>query len=390
MKAPEVTRWMALPLGENDQAEVRALFERVFGTPMSEALWRWKYGQGRGCAWGVRQASRGAGVAGHAEGGADAALALPVAAPQAAPLAAPLAAHYGGMRRALCLCGRTIDAVQMGDVMVRPDARGVLSRRGPFARVTRGFIETHVGPAPRHAIGFGFPNARHARLGELLGLYRALGEVRELRWRTEAVAARVGWRWALTPAAWESAEDARRTGILLDALWGRMRAALGEWVLPRRDAAWCMHRYLAHPHHRYQIRWLRCRFTRHVRGAVVLRPHADTAGGTAGALPRSWEWVDWIGDPRHLRQALRVTLATAAGDGVRELHGWFSAPLIHAHLTDDREPDGAGRAWGAAPVYGAANAVVCTWCVTAARAPGLPEGVDEMPWWLTSGDTDFR
>jgi hypothetical protein len=351
-------------LGQADHGEIRALFAQVFGAPMSEALWRWKYDEGRGAAAGV-----------HAPDGPPGAL----------------IAHYGGTRRELCLGREAIAGVQMGDVMVRTDARGILSRNGPFASVTRHFIAQQLGEAPRFAIGFGFPSGRHTRLGELLGLYRALGEIRELRWPTGPMTGLAGWRWRLEPVRLGKGAGGGEASVAgdgavpgpgrtasdiarLDTHWRAMRAALPDWVLPRRDAAWCLHRYASHPHHRYRLNWLSCRLTRRTLGMLVVRPHDAAPGSPAGSA--SWEWMDWIGAPRHLPLALAAARAAAAAAGAGTLHGWFSAPLIERLIA----------AQGAAPT----QVAVCSWCVTLQRASTVPDAIDTARWWLTSGDTDFR
>ena len=228
---------------------VRDLFGQVFQHPLSDALWQWKYAHGRGSASGLWQGDA-------------------------------LIAHYGGTRRALCLGAATMAGVQMGDVMVQASARGLLSRHGAFATVARHYIEQRVaGPdagAPegeRFDIGFGFPSARHARLGGLLGMYRALGEVRELRWAAQPRSARQALTWQRRPLDLARL-DARDTA-LLERLWCDMRQALGAWVLPQRDAAWCRHRYAQHPQQRYLAAALRHRITRRVVGVVILKPGAD-------------------------------------------------------------------------------------------------------------------
>ncbi len=336
-------------LGDADQHEIRALFEQVFGAPMSEALWRWKYDEGRGAAAGVRSSDT-----------------------EAPP--GPLIAHYGGTRRTLGLGRELVLGVQMGDVMVRPDARGILSRNGPFAKATRHFIDENVGEPPRFAIGFGFPSQRHARLGELLGLYRALGQVLELDWPATPARGWSNWRWRLEPLVVAN-DDPRaspqresRAWAAIDDHWRTMRATLTDWVLPQRDADWCRHRYTAHPHHRYRIDALRCRFTGRSLGVMVIREHGPTPEGGL------WEWMDWIGAPRHMPLALATARAHAAQAGVASLRGWFSAPLVDAWL--------GGRC--------APATVVCSWCVTAQRAGAVPANIDTARWWLTSGDTDFR
>ena len=339
--------WSAGELTPHDAPDIRRLFETVFGAPMSEALWRWKYDDARGCASGVR-AGDGA-----------------------------LVAHYGGTRRTLCLEGQAIDAVQMGDVMVRPDARGVLSRNGPFARATRHFIDARIDRAGGFEVGFGFPGARHARLGERLNLYRALGEMRELRWTANERRSALHWRWQLAPLPNARPDRADAQAKHIDTCWRRMRQALPGWVVPKRDAAWTRHRYGQHPHHRYHLHWLQCRITRRRVGLAALRSH-----GEGGEQP-VWEWLDWVGPPAYLPAALASIRAAAARARALAVYGWFSAPLIAAFL---HPPAGSLRG-ASAP---ADDSLVCNWCVTVARAATVPAAFDSTPWWLMGGDTDFR
>lgn len=335
------------PLDARDAPEIRALFAQVFGAPMNEALWRWKYAGQRGFASGLRAVD------------------------------GTLVAHYGGTRRSLRAGGQTIAALQMGDVMVRPDARAILSRRGPFAQVTRHFIAHQLGDQAGHALGFGFPGERHARLGERLGLYRSLGEVRQRQWAAVAPGGLGLRRWRLEPLRTGPAGLHPHECARLDACWARMQAALTAWVVPVRDGAWCQHRYGAHPQHRYLLRWVRCRLTGRRAGAVVLRPPAQDDAGA------SWEWLDWIGPPSRMRLALALVRAEAARAQAASVHGWFSAPLLGTFLAPR-----AGDAAGDEP--SPPDLVVCTACTTVDRASTVPADIDHRPWWLSSGDTDFR
>ena len=278
--------WRAVMLGERERAEVQGLFAQVFGGTMSDALWHWKYGDGHGAATGVRDAD------------------------------GALLAHYGGTARTLSVGGTRVGAVQLGDVMVRADVRGILSRRGPFAMAARCFLEAHVGDGARWAQGFGFPNERAARLGERLGLYQRLGEVIELAW-SGAGAPPVPWRATRTEAL-----DPRdpRTPARLDALWRRLQRDVPGLVLPVRDAAWWRHRFFAHPQPgRYRAWWVRSRWSRRLLGAVVLRP-----GAAAGD---DWEWMDAVGGWRDAGRVLAAARRLAAQHGAPRLLGWFSAPL---------------------------------------------------------------
>jgi hypothetical protein len=149
---------------------------------------------------------------------------------------------------------------------------------GAFATAARRLIEGHIATPRGFACGFGFPNERAARLGELLGLYAPACRVLQLqwpRWQGAALAAR--WRWRLAPVDWSDT----RTDERLDALWARLHQGLqaGGWVLPQRDAAWWRHRFANHPLEPYRCFWVHQRLSAQALGAVVLRP------GAARAMP---------------------------------------------------------------------------------------------------------
>lgn len=325
--------WHAVNLGTADAPEVRALFAQVFGQPMSEALWRWKYADGRGVATGTRDAE------GH------------------------LIAHYGAMVRPLVWNGEEHAALQMGDAMVVEQARGVLSRNGAFATAARSLLEQHLWSEPHFAVGFGFPHQRAGRLGEALGMYEMVGEMRALEWPCQPPArdSTLTRRWATAPFDWA----APQTPIRLDGLWRALRSDAHGFVLPRRDADWWRHRFANHPDAPYRSWWVRHRFTRRILGAVVLRP------GTT-----SWELVDWLAPIRHTGVMLSAARALTASAGAGSLTGWFSAPLAQ-HV--QALPDGAS----------ATEQLACRYCVNQRIAPES-QATRTLPWWLTSGDTDFR
>lgn len=330
--------WHAVALGEAEAPEVRGLFAEVFGQPMSDGLWRWKYAHGRGLATGTRsQEGR-------------------------------LLAHYGGTGRTLRLAGQDWPAVQLGDVMVIDHARGVLSRNGPFATAANAFLKQLEGPEAPFALGFGFPSMRHARLGEALGLYATVGEVLALEWPSQGLPATFPWwsrRWATAPLDWTDPQTPGR----LDALAQALRNDAQEYVLPHRDAPWWRHRFADHPDTPYRAWWVRHRVTRRTLGAVVLRP-----GAVAGA---AWEVLDWIGPIRHMHTTMVAARAIAASAGAQALTGWFSAPVARQLLAAPSLAD-------------ARSELACANCVTVARAPSLTLEMLHRPWWLTGGDTDFR
>lgn len=332
-------RWHGVEVGEQDLEEVRALFAQVFGTEMAPQLWHWKYGGGRGLATGTRS-----------DDGA-------------------LLAHYGGTVRTLLMGGVPMGCVQVGDVMVAPQVRGILSRRGPFATAARRLIEGHIGTPLGFACGFGFPNERAARLGKLLGLYVPACRVLQLHWPQwqgwrEWVAR---WQWRLTPVDWSDA----RTDARLGALWTRLRQGLPirDWVVPQRDAAWWRHRFANHPQGHYRCFWVHRRFSTRALGAVVLRPGA--AEGDACEL------LDWLALPQDAPALLAAVRSQCARCGVGTM-AWLSESLAQEVLP-------------AAALSDARSETACTAIWSVRRSPTLllPDAMGRR-WWLTGGDTDFR
>ena len=327
--------WELVALDERHSEEICALFEQVFAQPMPEALWRWKYADGRGLATGTRDRQ------------------------------GRLLAHYGGTARALWAQGQRVCAVQLGDVMVVPDARGFLSRNGPFGVATQGFLRQHIGTGRMFSLGFGFPGVRHVRLGQKLGLYEAAQEVLEVAWPTAPWPA--PWhrraRWRLEPLDWGHPD----TDGALDALWSAMRSQAGALVLGERDARWWRHRFANHPQARYCCWWLRPRLGGPAVAALALRP--------SGTNPQPWELLDWVAAPQQAGAAIQAARDLAARSG-HALMGWFSTTVVQA-----LEASGALTDTQLSPA--------CMACVTCDRDDALP-ALAPLSWWLTGGDTDFR
>ena len=131
-------------MAPDDVTAVLALHEHVFG-PGADARWfAWKYGQGL-------SQGRGRAIGAWHDG--------------------QLVAYCGGLPRTLRLHNTNLRGLQIGDVMVHPAWRGILSRRGPFFQVSKRFYDSQIGATDSRPfeLGFGFPNERHLRLAVLLG-----------------------------------------------------------------------------------------------------------------------------------------------------------------------------------------------------------------------------
>lgn len=330
-------QWHAVDVGIEEMPEIRALFAQVFGHSMSDTLWRWKYDAGRGIATGTRDEQ------------------------------GRLLAHYGGTARALQVNGVAVSAVQLGDVMVAAQARGILSRRGPFATAATAFLQHHIGSPGAYALGFGFPNQRHTRLGEKLGLYSALGNVQELSWTCEKTRTSLffGADSHSTPLDWSDA----RTDNLLNGLWRALSQDARGFVIPRRDAPWWRHRFANHPEGPYRCWWVHGSWSRRLLGAIALKP-----GGQPGA---NWEIMDLLGPTKHWHAMLCAARLLAQQGAADRLTGWFSDAV--ADIVRSRDVGSI-----------AASQVACPHCVTRQRSPEWADVVTTQPWWLTGGDTDFR
>lgn len=256
--AAAAPRWTMHNARAAEDAELRDLFQAVFGHAMPHAQWDWKYQHTPLRGTLLRRGARAV-------------------------------AFFGGMPRRFVHQGQTHEAVQNGDVMVLPDERGVFSRQGALYQAAAHFFGQHVGPGHDYAFAFGFPSERHFRLGAKLGLYVEAGRMMELRWTPQPKQRHFGWHCApLAQARWSD----------LDTLWRCMQQDWPDLYLPVRDAGRWHYRYLQHPDRPYELLILRQRWTGRPLAAVALREH-----------PSHCEWLDYVGP--------RVGIAMAA-EAVRE------------------------------------------------------------------------
>lgn len=323
-----------------DREAVTALHTLVFGPDVDAAWFAWKYGQA---------ATQGQGQALGVWHGAD------------------LIAHCGGLPRTLWRQTRSLRGLQIGDVMVHPDWRRIVSRRGPFFQVSKHFYDSRLGaePSRNFQLGFGFPNARHLRLAVLLGLLHDDGEMESLHW-AGASAQRLPWQWrwqALRPADLDF--DAS-----VNCAWKAMREETHDLTVGQRDAAYLRWRFAQRPPSvgrsagapvRYRFFALRRRWSRSCAGIAVL----DLRGSSA-------HWLDWVGPLALMPLAHQACRLEAARAGATELTAWAS-PAVAQRLADT----------------GITRREVCAkiGIPTASDLNALE--VSGLRWWFMGGDTDF-
>lgn len=311
-----------------DRADVLHLHHRVFGSTVDATWFNWKYRDGSGEAVGLWQG-------------------------------AELVAHCGGVPRAVWHQGRPLQDLQIGDVMVAPEWRGVLTRRGPFFLVSERFYASRLGAGQAFHAGFGFPNERAFRLGDRLGLNWNAGQMEVLTWLGPP-SRRLGWGWRAEPL---HLSDPAFDEAVAHA-WAAMKAQTVTYSIGVRDAAYLRWRFGRRPDQAYDFVQVRRPWRRQPDGVAVLARPANSQFCA--------QWLDWIGPPELLATACRLCRVQVARTGAAGLTTWAS-PAVANHLA------------GTGVTQRAVAAVL-----------GMPKAsnltADQLPrlnWWLMGGDTDF-
>lgn len=316
---PARLRW-ATP---DDHPALLALFERAFGGHIEQALWAWKYPPGSQQSLLAEQN----GV---------------------------LVAHYGGMPRRMVGQGKSLNCLQISDIMVDPQARGVLTRNGVFAQIANAYTDTLTVPDGQYDFVYGFPSPRASKLGEMLGMYAPLDTLLQLSWPSQPTRP--------PGAAWRCSKPLALPALAKagDALWARQQALSDSLLITVRDQAWLEQRYVQHPTHEYQALAKQCFWQRSPSAALVYRTHADAL-----------EIIDFVGQPSAYKGLVQDLCHQAAHMEKSSVFVWLTS-------------------------------VVEPWLPPAQqRETLLPvniAGSNKAQWqacfqgqcWLTAGDTDYR
>ncbi len=320
-KSTDQPQWIADWAHPDDEGELLALFSRAFKSEMPETVWRWKYAGLD--PFGALARRNGRAVA-----------------------------FYGGIPRTVELFGSTVTAVQIGDVMVDPDERGVLRRRGPFYFVAAHYLQHQVGKGKRFPLAFGFPSRRAYQLGANLGLYAKAGEIMRVE-------------WAALNAKFNLLLRTRLLGHSLaahaDQLWLEMSAALSRQIVGVRNYAFLKQRYLEHPTLNYRVYLVSHRLGNKPYGILVVREEGDELF-----------WVDMVAPPERVPALVSIVRRLASDLGKAKAYTWITAQ--HAALFG-----------GESGVINPTEIVIpaLDWN-PAIRADQLHDR-----WWLMAGDTDF-
>jgi hypothetical protein len=320
------SRWFVRPAVTADEPVLLDLFRHSFGHEMPSSLWRWKY-----------SGLSSAGMLAECDNKA--------------------VAFYGGMPRNILYFGEKQRAVQIGDVMVAPEERSHLTRRGAFFHVASAFLSANIGYDKPFLLGFGFPTKKALRLAEHLGLYETVGSMVELCWAPSP--GRPSWSLNSRTVGVNAAASVRTK---LDQLWSDMASSLDTFIIGERNWAWLNQRYFSHPTVEYKLQLICNRFGQKPIALVIYREQN-----------REIELMDIIARPEHFLMALGWLRRYAGRAGMKAIKFWLtraaSALFEHTYasmtLLDLKIPC---NIWSPGPE---------------------PSSIAER-WWLTAGDTDFR
>ena len=319
-------RWKITFVTANEKNAVKKLFSEVCQPQeMSDALWEWKYGNGRGlgiAAW-------------HHD---------------------KMIAHYGGIQREIRYFGQTKPAVQIADVMVSPKERAVLTRKGAFFLTATTFPECYVGYGAPIWLGYGFPNDRAMKVAERLGLYAPVGKIIELHWQTTVCQSHLWTRIRhLHPLESETEQ------LIINKLWHKMAFCLQNALVGVRDWNYIQHRYLEHPHHCYEFLLVTKRLTGQALGIAIIHRLGDTC-----------RLMDFIGDLAHIPEVIKQVRRMAGIWGMKTVTTWITANFSHRF-----------------PIQDAEEIDIKVQIPHSIWTDGIPPKEIDKHWWLMVGDTDF-
>ncbi len=191
------------------------LWQTAFGKTMDMALWNWKYANGQFS----HRILLGLDTAGAVQ------------------------AMYGGIAYAANWLGRTVEIVQLVDIMTHPEVR----KTGLFPAMAQTFFDWMAGP-DKAVVLYGFPGQYHFDIGKKYLAYKAIrGGVTCLTVSTENLAARS------RPNPAYQMDLLSESGSIFDTLWHQCQTDYPLAVI--RDRRFMNWRFFQHPHHSYDV-WL--------------------------------------------------------------------------------------------------------------------------------------
>jgi hypothetical protein len=240
-------------------------------------------------------------------------------------------------------------------LIAAPKNSGLSREFSPFRLLMQEILDALPREGNSAGVAFGFPSGRAMRLGEHLGVYRAVDRWFELKFLPRAPG-------RFSPRACELMAFGDAEAGVTNRLWKRMAGDLRCFCVGVRDANFLWQRYLLHPERRYVLLRIDSAWLRRPIGLAVIRP-GDEVG----------ELLDVVGawaDMPDIIKAVQVWLL-----GRREKALTFA---LTSHFASQLRP----------------FAECCDETQFRIMAnPQTPDAVlDQLEnrWWLSGGDSDYR
>ena len=310
---------------QNDElALLQPLFEAVFKHPVSLELLNWKYGDQRGESW-LAESVNGQ----------------------------PMM-HCGLYFRDVMLGGDLLRAAQLVDLMAPATSRGLSRKTSPFAVLMQTILAGLPRPDNPLGIAFGFPSDRAMRLGERMGVYRAVDSLMELEFAP--ICRRFGPRQRVL-----SLDDTADAAIL-EELWATMQSDLSAFAVGVRNVHYLKQRYLAHPEKRYTLLLIESFWRKQPIGVAVIGPHAGRR-----------ELLDIVCAWQNVPEVIGAAQCWQAENSCKALY--FSLTERFARQLE---------------FLAVRNESTQFRIMANPFAPTATIASLESRWWLTGGDTDYR
>ena len=322
-----MTQWIIQRLADDALDILPPIFAHAFGAAIELSVLRWKYATGYGESWLAQT-----------------------------PAGTPVV-HCGLLFRDVQFAGQRARIAQLVDLAAATGKQGLARRNGAFSCLMHHLLDRLPRADNPHGLALGFPSGRAMRLGEHLGVYRAVDQLYELQFTLTTKRSWLG----LTCIP----EDTLPSTGIIDQLWHDMARELAGTAVGRRDAQYLSWRFMRHPQNAYQLLACKSTFRRQTRALLVLRRSND---GICHV-------VDALAPPSVLPDAL-TALGTWCGQRqLRQIR--FTLTGRFARQLQERLP----------------NAECVALEIRIMANPNTPPEVlayFQDNWWLTAGDTDYR
>lgn len=260
------------------------LFENVFNEKMSIEFWNWKY---TGALWrGVCALDDHNKVIGF----------------------------YGGMVNRFLAFGKPVNAIQACDIMISSASRTMAGKGSLFNSLFTTFSKINLNTNSDLYVCYGFPHARHFKLGARLGIYNEADRISQISWPLAQPSSYAD----TTSEIMSSDED-------ISGIWESMKTDFEDQVIKVRDAHYINRRYISHPKFNYAIHMVK-NSENQIIGAAVLKDTTD-----------SIMLMDIIGKKEHFSSIISQAHKIAFENFNKPMTAWITTTSAHLLETPDSQ-----------------------------------------------------